>query len=74
MRQLKRLQGYHIIAPMTDEEYMQLAIDEAKRAWSLDEVPIGAVVVYNPIDRGTRKPLLPEPRIIARACNLRETT
>ncbi len=59
---------------MTDEDYMQLAIEEAQRAWNLDEVPIGAVVVYNPLDKGTRRPLLPEPRIIARACNLREST
>ena len=72
--QPKRLQGYHIITPMDDEDYMQLAIKEARRAWSLDEVPIGAVVVYNPIDKATRRPLLPEPRVIARACNLRETT
>ena len=73
-RQSKRIQGYHIIAPMNDEDYMRLAIEEARRAASLDEVPIGAVVVYNPIDKGTRRPLLPEPRVIARACNLRETT
>lgn len=58
---------------MNDEDYMQLALEEAQRAWELDEVPIGAVVVYNPIDKGTRRPL-GEPRIIARACNLRETT
>ena len=59
---------------MNDEDYMQIALEEAARAEALDEVPIGAVVVYNPIDKGTRKPLLPAPRIIARACNLRETT
>lgn len=36
---------------MTDEDYMRLAIAEARRAESLGEVPIGAVVVYEPIDR-----------------------
>lgn len=58
---------------MTDEDYMRMALDEARRAASLDEVPIGAVVVYRPIDPATRRPLQ-EPRVIARACNLRETT
>ena len=58
---------------MTDEDYMRLALDEARRAADLGEVPIGAVVVYEPIDRATRRPLA-EPRVIARACNLRETT
>lgn len=58
---------------MTDEDYMRMALDEARRAASLDEVPIGAVVVYHPIDPATRRPLQ-EPRVIARACNLRETT
>ena len=58
---------------MTNEEYMELAIAEARRAEGLGEVPIGAVVVYEPIDPATRRPLA-EPRVIARACNLRETT
>lgn len=58
---------------MTDEDYMRLALEEARRAAELDEVPIGAVVVYEPIDPATRRPLA-EPRVIARACNLRETT
>ena len=58
---------------MNDEDYMRLAIAEARRAESLGEVPIGAVVVYEPIDRGTRRPLA-EPSVISRACNLRETT
>ena len=57
---------------MTDEDYMQLALDEARRAGERGEVPIGAVVVYEPIDRGTRRSLA-EPRIIARAGNRRET-
>ncbi|WP_101721161.1 nucleoside deaminase [Eggerthella timonensis] len=58
---------------MTDEDYMRMAIEEAHRAEELDEVPIGAVVVYEPIDPATRRPLA-EPQVIARACNLRETT
>lgn len=55
----------------SDIEYMQLAIEQARTAAALNEVPIGAVVVYEPIDPATRKPLA-EPRVIARACNRRE--
>ena len=58
---------------MTDEDYMRMAIDEARRAERLGEVPIGAVVVYEPIDPATRRSL-EKPQVIARACNLRETT
>lgn len=58
---------------MTDEDYMRMALDEARRAAKMDEVPIGAVVVYAPVDPATRRPTA-EPRVIARACNLRETT
>lgn len=58
---------------MTDEEYMELALEQARRAEALDEVPIGAVVVYAPIDPATRRPLA-EPQVIASACNLREST
>lgn len=58
---------------MTDEDYMRMALDEARRAAEMDEVPIGAVVVYAPADPATRRPTA-EPRVIARACNLRETT
>lgn len=57
---------------MTDEDYMRMALDEARRAAEMDEVPIGAVVVYAPVDPATRRPTA-EPRVIARACNLRET-
>lgn len=57
---------------LTDEDYMRLAIDEARRAAEAGEVPIGAVVVYEPIDRATRRPMAP-PRIVARGHNLRET-
>lgn len=41
--------------------FMQHALDEAKKAYALGEVPIGAVIVY-------------KGDIIARAHNLRETT
>ena len=56
---------------MNDEAYMQIALEEARKAADAGEVPIGAVVVYEPIDPGTRKSLA-EPRIIARAGNRRE--
>lgn len=55
-----------------DEMYMQLAIRQAEDAERHGEVPIGAVVVYHPIDRATRKAIA-EPRIVASAYNLRET-
>ena len=44
---------------MTDEQYMQLALTEAQKAFDADEVPIGALVVLN-------------GRIIARAHNQTE--
>lgn len=44
-----------------DQYYMQLAIEEAKKAEQLGEVPIGAIIVH-------------EDKIIARAHNLREAT
>ena len=43
----------------------------ARAAAEIGEVPIGAVVVYAPIDRATRRPTA-EPRVIAQACNRRE--
>ena len=55
-----------------DEQYMALALEEARAARAAGEVPIGAVVVYQPIDRGTRRPLA-EPQVIACAHNRRET-
>lgn len=58
---------------MNDEDYMHMALEEARRAERLGKVPIGAVVVYRPMDPATRRPLA-EPRIVAKACNLRETT
>ena len=32
---------------MTDEQFMQLALKEARKAFDADEVPIGAIVVMN---------------------------
>ncbi len=56
---------------MNDEAYMRMALEEARAAGEAGEVPIGAVVVYEPIDPATRRPLA-EPRVIARAGNRRE--
>lgn len=56
---------------MVDEDYMRQALREAHAAAERGEVPIGAVVVYEPIDPATRRPLQP-PRVIARAGNQRE--
>lgn len=44
-----------------DQVFMRLALEEAKKAADLGEVPIGAVLVY-------------QDEVIARAHNLRETT
>ena len=32
---------------MTDQEYMNLALEEAKKAYALGEVPVGAVIVQD---------------------------
>lgn len=42
---------------MQDQKYMSLAIDQAKIAASLGEVPVGAIIVYNDdiISRGYNK-------------------
>ena len=45
---------------MTDEEYMQLALQEARAADVIGETPIGAVLVV-------------EGEVVARAHNMRET-
>lgn len=45
---------------MTDETYMQMAIEEAKLAFELDEVPVGAVLVKDGF-------------VLAKSHNLRET-
>lgn len=55
-----------------DAAFMALAVEEARAAADAGEVPIGAVVVHEPMDRATRRPLA-EPRVIARAHNRRET-
>lgn len=57
---------------MTDEDYMCMALEEAREAARIGEVPIGAVVVYEPVDPATRRSLA-EPQVIARAHNVRET-
>lgn len=46
---------------MNDEKYMKLAIEQAKRASAIGEVPIGAIIVY-------------EDEVIASAYNIRETS
>ena len=46
---------------MNDEEYMKLAIKEAKKAFLNDEIPVGAIIVKN-------------EKIIARAYNKRNKT
>lgn len=61
------------MTPEQDIHYMQLAIEQADKAAALGEIPIGAVVVYDPVDPATRRHVLPEPRVIARAFNRRET-
>ena len=58
---------------MNDEYYMELALEQARMAASQGEVPIGAVVVYAPVDPGTRRPLQ-DPEVIALGRNLREET
>ncbi len=45
---------------MTDEEYMELALEQAQAAAALGEIPIGAVLVHG-------------GEVIAKAHNLRET-
>ena len=44
---------------MKDEEYMRAALDEARRAGALDEVPVGAVVVLDGriVGRGFNQPI-----------------
>lgn len=45
----------------TKEEYMQMALEEAKKAEAIGEVPIGAIVVF-------------EDKVVGRGHNLRETS
>ncbi len=51
--------------------YMAMALEEARKAYALGEVPIGAVVVHEPYDAATRT-FVGEPRVVAAAHNLRE--
>lgn len=60
------------MSAMEDKYYMELALDQARAAALDGEVPIGAVVVYAPIDPATRRPLQ-DPEVIAVGRNLRET-
>ncbi len=53
------------IADATHEEYMRLALREAEAASAEDEVPIGAIIVYN-------DPAGETSRVIAAAHNQRE--
>ncbi len=51
--------GRHEADPFRDEDFMQLALQEAKKAAELGEVPVGAVIVVG-------------ERVVARAHNQRE--
>ena len=59
------------MSAMEDEYYMHIALEAARQAGEIGEVPIGAVVVYEPIDPATRKPTA-DPQIVAVAGNERE--
>lgn len=48
------------VSPTDDIRYMQMALDEAARAYDAEEVPVGAIIVC-------------KGRVIARAHNLTET-
>ena len=43
-----------------EEKYMKMAIAQAKKAWKIDEVPIGCVIVF-------------QDKVIARGYNRRKT-
>ncbi len=51
--------------------YMTLALDEARKCIDEGEVPVGAVVVYEPIDKQSRKPMAPA-KIVGTGRNSRE--
>ena len=51
---------------------MRMAMGAAREAARLGEVPIGAVVVYDPIDAATRKHVLSQPQVLSVAGNRRE--
>lgn len=69
-------QGALIILPMATERdihYMGMALEQARQAAELGEVPIGAVVVYDPVDPATRRHVLAQPQVVGLAGNRRET-
>lgn len=53
--------------------YMEMALEEARIAAAKGEVPVGAVVVYEPYDAATRRHLAP-PQVVGTAHNLREAS
>ena len=60
---------------MNSEEdiyYMKMALQAARDAGAAGEVPIGAVIVYDPIDAATRKHILDAPQVVSVAANCRE--
>ena len=52
-------QPFYMIKPMEHTKHMATALNEAKKAYRMDEVPIGAIIVK-------------EGKVISRAHNLRE--
>ena len=52
--------------------YMGLALEQAKLAKKQGEVPVGCIIVYNPVDKGTGHTILDSPRLIASSYNTRE--
>lgn len=46
-------------------DYMELALQEAKKALALGEVPVGCIIVFHSGQ--------PDARIVGRGCNTRET-
>ena len=61
------------MASERDIHYMGMALEQARQAAELGEVPIGAVVVYDPVDPATRRHVLEQPQVLACAGNRRET-
>ena len=53
-----------------DERFMKLALREARKAYRLGETPIGCIIVRTRLYDGT---VLPEPMVIARGYNRRNT-
>ncbi|TFW23013.1 tRNA adenosine(34) deaminase TadA [Massilia arenosa] len=60
---------------MTDEDFMRLALEQAKGAWALGEVPVGAVVVKDGqvVGMGFNQPIgLHDPTAHAEVAALRD--